>query len=179
MSIKKATFINFVSKYSTIFIQLILNSILARLLTPDDYGIVAVVTVFTGFFTLIADMGIGPAIIQNKSLNDRDIISIFNFTVLTGIVVSMVFGLLSYPLSLFYNDNVYLPLGVLMSFSILFSVLNIVPNALLLKEKKFKLVGIRTVIITVICGMITVILAYFNFKYYAVVINSILIGLLT
>ncbi|MTM62416.1 oligosaccharide flippase family protein, partial [Turicibacter sanguinis] len=83
ISIKKATFINFVSKYSTIFIQLILNSILARLLTPDDYGIVAVVTVFTGFFTLIADMGIGPAIIQNKSLNDRDIISIFNFTVLT------------------------------------------------------------------------------------------------
>lgn len=179
ISIKKATFINFVSKYSTIFIQLILNSILARLLTPDDYGIIAVVTVFTGFFTLIADMGIRPAIIQNKSLNDRDIISIFNFTVLTGIVVSMFFGLLSYPLSLFYNNNRYLPLGFLMSFSILFSVLNIVPNALLLKEKKFKLVGIRTVVITGICGIITIILAYFKFKYYAILINSILIALFT
>lgn len=50
ITIRYATFINFISKYSTTFIQIILNSILARLLTPDDYGIVAVVTVFTGFF---------------------------------------------------------------------------------------------------------------------------------
>lgn len=135
ITIRYATFINFISKYSTTFIQIILNSILARLLTPDDYGIVAVVTVFTGFFTLIADMGVGPAIIQDKSLNDEDITSIFNFTVLSGIGVTILFALLSYPLSLFYNDSVYIPLVILMSFSILFNVLNIVPNAVLLKEK--------------------------------------------
>lgn len=179
VTIRHATFINFISKYSTIFIQIILNSILARLLTPDDYGIVAVVTVFTGFFTLIADMGIGPAIIQDKSLNDEDVTSIFNFTVLSGIGVTILFAVFSYPLSLFYNDSVYIPLGIMMSFSILFSVLNIVPNALLLKEKKFKLVGIRTIVITLISGIITIILAYLKFKYFAIVINSILIAFLT
>lgn len=179
VTIKQATIINFISKYSNIFIQIILNSILARLLTPDDYGIVAVITVFTGFFTLLADMGVGPAIIQNKLLSDDDVTSIFNFTVLSAIGVTILFAIFSYPISLFYNNDIYIPLGILLSFSILFNVLNIVPNAILLKEKKFKLVGFRTVIITLICGVVTIILAYLKFKYYAIVLNSILIALLT
>ena len=179
ISVKEATIINFISKYSNVIIQLLLNAILARLLTPDDYGIVAVITVFTGFFTLIADMGVGPAIIQNKTLNNDDVSSIFNFTVISGIVVTIIFCSLSYPISLFYRDDIYISLVILMSLGILFNVLNIVPNALLMKEKKFRLVAIRTVSITVICGIVTIILAYLGLKYYAIVINSILIGLFT
>lgn len=179
ISIKKATLINFITKYSNVLIQILINSILARLLTPDDYGIVAIVTVFTGFFTLIADMGIGPAIIQDKSLNDKDISSIFNLTILTAIGISLLFILFSYPLSWFYQDNAYISIGLLLSISILFNVLNIVPNALLLKEKKFKLIGLRTICVSIISGLITIILAYFKFKYYAIVINSILIAFFT
>lgn len=179
MSIKKATIINFISRYSTIFIQLIINSILARLLTPDDYGIVAVITVFTGFFTLIADMGIGAAIIQNKELDSDEISSIFNFTVITAIIISIIFCFLSYPISRFYNNSIYIPLGVMLSFSIFFNVVNIVPNSLLLKNKEFKFIGIRTVVITIVSGIITIIFAFLNFKYYTIVLNSILMGLLT
>ncbi|NCE77817.1 lipopolysaccharide biosynthesis protein [Turicibacter sp. TS3] len=179
ISIKKATVINFVSRYSNVFIQLLINSVLARLLTPDDYGVVTVITVFTGFFTLIADMGIGPAIIQDKSLKKEDISSIFNFTVITGIGISVMFLIFSYPLSWFYNNHIYISLGAILSLSILFNVLNIVPNALLLKEKKFKLIGVRTVCVSLVSGLITIILAYFHFKYYAIVINSILIAFFT
>lgn len=179
MSIKKAAITNFITRYSIIIIQLILNSILARLLTPDDYGIVAVVTVFTTFFTLIADMGIGPAIIQNKNLNDEDISSIFNFTIISGLLFFILFCFFSYPIALFYKNKVYIPLGILISVSILFNVVNIVPNAILLKEKKFKLIGIRTITITIICGIVTIVLAYLGFKYYAIVLNSILIAIMT
>ncbi len=49
ISIKKAALINFIAKYSNILIQLLVNCILARILTPDDYGIVAVITVFISF----------------------------------------------------------------------------------------------------------------------------------
>lgn len=65
---KKAVTINFISKYSIVIIQLILNSILARLLTPDDYGIVSIITVFISFFTIIANMGMRHTVIQNKEL---------------------------------------------------------------------------------------------------------------
>ena len=89
ITIKKAVFINFISKYSTVFITLIINSILARLLTPTDYGVVSIITVFTGFFVMIANIGIGPAIIQNKELSKDDISNIFIFTIFIGIVISL------------------------------------------------------------------------------------------
>lgn len=108
INIKKATIINFFSKYSNIFIQLLLNSILARLLTPDDYGIVAIITVFISFFTVIADMGIGPAIIQHKDLSKKQISDIFIFTVFVGLLVSIGFILFSYPLAMFYDNRVYI-----------------------------------------------------------------------
>ena len=179
INIKKATIINFFSKYSNIFIQLLLNSILARLLTPDDYGIVAIITVFISFFTVIADMGIGPAIIQHKDLSKKQISDIFIFTVFVGLLVSIGFILFSYPLAMFYDNRVYIPLGIILSIGIFFNVINMVPNALLLKDKQFKALGIRTVVITIVGGIITIILAIKGAKYYALVVNSVFVGFLT
>ena len=54
------------AKYSGIFISLIVAGVLARLLSPEDFGIVAIATVIIAFFNLFTDVGISPAIIQNK-----------------------------------------------------------------------------------------------------------------
>lgn len=179
VSIKKATMINFISKYSNIFIQLIINSVLARLLTPDDFGVVAIITVFISFFTIIADMGIGPAIIQHKELTKKQISDIFIFTIFTAIAIAIGFVIFSFPLSIFYNNKVYIPLGSILSIGIFFNVLNIVPNAILLKEKQFKALGIRNVLISTVCGIITIILSINGAKYYALVVNSVLVALFT
>ena len=80
VSLKKATIINASSKYTTVILGLLFSAVLSRLLSPEDYGIVAVVTVFTNFFSLFADMGIGTAVIQNKKLSDDDENRIFTFT---------------------------------------------------------------------------------------------------
>ena len=56
------------AKYSGVLISLVVAGILARLLSPDDFGIVAVATVIIAFFNLLTDMGVSPAIIQHKSL---------------------------------------------------------------------------------------------------------------
>lgn len=179
ISIKKATMINFITKYSNIFVQLFINSILARLLTPNDYGIVAIISVFISFFTIISDLGVGPAIIQYKDLKAREISDIFIFTLIVGTISSIGFVIFSYPLSVFYNNDVYISLGLILAISIFFNILNIVPNALLLKNKQFKTLGIRTVAITIIGGIITIILALNGAKYYALVINSVLTAMLT
>ena len=56
------------AKYSGIIISLVVAGILARLLSPDDFGVVAIATVIIAFFNLFTDMGISPAIVQHKSL---------------------------------------------------------------------------------------------------------------
>ncbi len=71
--LKKGIFINFIANYSNIFIQIIITSILARLLTPKEFGVIAIVLVFITFFTMLGDMGLGPAIIQNKDLKQKEI----------------------------------------------------------------------------------------------------------
>ena len=79
------------AKYSGIVISLVIAGILARLLSPDDFGIVAVATVIIAFFSLLTDMGISPAIIQDHSLPEDELSTIFSFTVWTGIGISILF----------------------------------------------------------------------------------------
>ena len=80
MSIKKAAILMGIAKYTNVITTLLFSAILARLLTPSDYGIMAVTTVFTSFFALLTDMGIGTGVIQNKSLTKEEISHIFNIT---------------------------------------------------------------------------------------------------
>ena len=91
ISIKKAALINAVSKYSVVIFSIIFNAILARIVTPDQFGIVAVITVFTNFFGVLADMGIGTAVIQNKELTEYDINHIFTFTIYIGFALGLIF----------------------------------------------------------------------------------------
>lgn len=172
-SLKNAVLVNALGKYLNIIINLFFTAILARLLTPEDYGIVAVVTVFTTFFSLFSDMGFGTAVIQNKELTKDDIRNIYSFTVYVGFVLSVLFVLFSYPLSYFYDNEVYFSLGALLAISLFFRTLNMIPNALLMREKKFVILSIRTIVEVTVGGIITVVLAVAGFKYYALVISSI------
>ena len=62
-----------ISKYSGIIISLVVAGILARLIAPEEFGIVAIATVIIAFFNVFSDLGIAPAIIQNKELSEKDL----------------------------------------------------------------------------------------------------------
>ncbi len=102
-SLTTGVFYTALAKYSGIFISIIIGAILARLLTPDEFGIVALVTVFVSFFNLLSDFGIGPAVIQNQSLTDEDIQSIFSFYILIVIILAVIFFLIAPFIAKFYN----------------------------------------------------------------------------
>ncbi|MBR5362084.1 MAG: oligosaccharide flippase family protein [Oscillospiraceae bacterium] len=135
MDLKKAAFINAVGKYSVVVIQLAVNAILSRILSPEDYGILAVVTVFTTFFSTLSNMGFGTAIIQNKSLNKKDIDHIYSFSLYVAFFLSVVFALFSFVIAWFYKDGIYIPVAMLLSISLFFGTLNMVPSGVLNREK--------------------------------------------
>ena len=173
-SLKKAILITAISKYSAIIINLAFSMILARVLTPEDYGIVAVVTVFTTFFSIFSDMGLGSAVIQNKELTKEDTNNIFSFSVYLGIVLCIVFAIFSYPMSLFYDDIVYFKMGCILAIALLFSTMNMIPNAYLMKEKLFLVAAFRTIVEVSIYGIITLFLAKLGFRYYSIAIASLI-----
>jgi len=179
MNLKKASFINAIGKFSTILLNLVVNAILARILTPDDYGVVAVITVFSTFFATFSDMGFGAAIIQKKDLTQSDINNIFSFTGYVAAILAVLFLLLSYPISLFYKNDAYITLGAMLSISLLFSALNMVPNGIINRDKRFVLIAVRTVVVYLSASAITIGLAYAGLRYYALAIQAILTSLFT
>lgn len=162
-----------VQKYSGLIVQLVVTAILARLLSPEDFGVIAIATVIIAFFVLLTDMGIGPAIIQRKDLTKDDLNSLFSFGIYGGIVLSLLFLGLSYPIAAFYKEVSLVPVCQILSINLLFSAWNIVPNALMMKNKLFKLVAMRTLALQVICGIASVVVAYNNGGLYTLLIAPV------
>ena len=173
-SIKKAVYINATARYSTLFLGLLFSAVLARILTPEDYGIVAVTVVFTTFFSLLSDLGLGAGIIQNKELDQEDIGHIFAFSLRLALVLAGAFALFSIPMSYFYGNPVYVPVGILLAVSLFFNTMNVVPNALLLKQKEFKSVALRIFCACIVSGIAGIVLALIGLKFYALVAQSII-----
>ncbi len=172
-SLKKATFINAFSKYSVVIMNLFFTAILARLLTPDDYGVVAILTVFTNFFVLFTDMGIGTAVIQNKELTKEDENNIFSFSMIFGFFLAVLFSLFSFEIVHLYKNPAYYRLCPILSLSLMFSAFNMVPNALLMKRKLFMLAGLRKVVANIVSYVVAIVMAYLGFSYYAIVFQSV------
>lgn len=171
---KKGILFTAVGKYSNVIIQLLVNAVLSRLLTPEDYGIVAVVNVFLIFFQMLADFGIGPAIIQNKQLTDDDIQDIFSFTVFSSIFLGVAFMLLGYPISLFYENSVYIPVSVVLAICVVFYTLLVVPQAIIQKSKNFKLINQVLIGSNFLSGLISIVAAYFGANYYSLILGNII-----
>lgn len=179
ISIKNAALINAIAKYSNVLFMLIANSILARILSPEDYGILAIITVFVTFFHMLSDIGFGASIIQNKKLTKADINNIFTFTFYLGIVLAILFVLLSFGIANFYNDNVYIPIGCLLAISIFFTTINMIPNSILMRDKKFLIIAIRTIVVYIISYSLTIVLAFIGWKYYSLIAQSISASIIT
>ena len=166
-----------VSKYANVVVQLVINMVLARLLTPKEFGTVAIVTVFSSFFAILADMGVSTAIVQYKNLTKSDYDALFLFSAILGAVLAGVFCLLSLPISYAYVDRDLIPLCCLTSLSVLFNTLNMVPNGILLRERRFKTISVRLVVVSVFAGAVAVALAFLGFGCFALVWNVVLTSL--
>lgn len=160
-------------KYSNLVIQLIVNSVLARLLTPEDYGVIAVVQIFVVFFDQLAEMGFGPAVIQNKTLDKDDIRVIFRFSIIVAVFLGLFFGVLGYPVNIFYNEDVFVPIFLILGLEVFFHGILVVPRSLLLKQKNFKTVNLVEVIAGAISGIVSIGLALLQFNYYALILGRI------
>ena len=78
------TLLTAAGRYGNYLVQLVTTAVLARLLAPDAFGIIAMVTVYTGFATILADSGINAAVIQRRSFNHRELSTTFWFSASIG-----------------------------------------------------------------------------------------------
>ena len=94
-----------VAKYSGIVIQLLISAILARKIAPAAFGTIAVAMVVMYFLDILADIGIGPAVVQYKQLTKAHLNSLFTLTVYLGVFLSVVLYMLSGVIAGYYADT--------------------------------------------------------------------------
>lgn len=162
-----------VQKYSGIVVQLVITGVLARLLSPETFGIVAVATVLIHFFTLFTNMGIGPAIVQHQSLSDEDLCSIFSLSIYGGTVVALLFFALAKPIAAFWQNEQLIGICRILSVQLLFAAWNMVPNALVNKNKRFRFVAERTQAMQIVSGGAAVAAAFGGWGIYALLIPPV------
>ncbi|WP_293589023.1 lipopolysaccharide biosynthesis protein [Prevotella sp.] len=167
------------AKYSVMIINIIVTAILARLLPPEDFGTIALTVVVTSFFDILANAGIGPAIIQNKDINETDLPNLFRFSTYLAFVLVLLFGALIYPISIFYGKVELISILFLVTIQLFFNTLNVVPLALLLKEKKFQIIAKNAVCSACICGFFSVLAAFNDWGIYSLLITPIGVSVIT
>ena len=163
-----------VGKYSGVIVQLIITAVLARLITPEEFGVVAIATVLIAFLTIFSDLGLGAAIIQRQDFGKKEYDSIYSFSIYLGIFLSFVLYLSSHLISSFYGSAPLQNICQILSVTMFFGSANMVPNAIISKQKRFKFIAQRTLFFQVLGGVLAIISAFYGWGCYALLITPIL-----
>lgn len=172
--ITKGIFWIAVAKYSGIAIQLAVTAVLARLITPATFGTVAISMVILNFLNIWTDIGMGPAVVQYKDLTKRHLDSLFTLNIYIGVVLATVLFMSVELISTYYNDKELVNVCRVMAIVLFFNSLNVIPNALMRKDQRFKDIALRTLSIQLLSGCIAIIGAANGWGVYALLVSPIL-----
>jgi O-antigen/teichoic acid export membrane protein len=124
-------------------LRIAVTVVLARLLSPHDYGVAALVLVFATLVEIFGDLALGAAIVQREELDDDDRTTVFWFSVTTGVVFTVLGIAAAHPLASFFGTAAVAPLFSVMSLSFLVTALGSTQAALLLREMDFRSLELR------------------------------------
>jgi O-antigen/teichoic acid export membrane protein len=165
-----------VSTFGRRILALLANIVLARLLAPADFGLVAMAAVVLGFIDIFKDLGTGAALIQRKQVSEELLSSIFWFNVGFGLFATTAAILCAPLIAVFYKEPRVTPILIGMSVSFLLSALTIVHNCLLQRQLAFVTlakVEVASAVVSYVVGIGAALLGYGVWSLvYQVVTNS-------
>ena len=165
----KGTFITVAGQSAKFIIQIASTMILARLLTPADFGLIGMVSVFTGFISLFKDLGLSMATVQRCDINHDQVSTLFWINLALSCVVMFLVASLSPIIAWFYREPRLLGITLALSVTLIFSGLTVQHQALLSRQMLF----IRLIIIDIFSNLIgitvAVSMACMQFKYWSLV----------
>lgn len=148
-------------------ISLIVSVVLARLLDPEHYGIVAIVLVFINILNAFVTGGFGNALIQKKNADDLDFNTICWFSIACAILLYGFLFLCAPLIAAFYNMEQLTMITRVMGFRVVISAFNSVQHAYVQRHMQFKMFFFSTLGGTLISGVVGVLLAYNGFGVWA------------
>ncbi len=152
--------------------------VMARLLNPADFGLVAMVTVFTGFAAMLIDAGLSMATIQRRRITHQQVSNLFWLATATGFGIAAIVAALSPVIAAFYREQRLIPITLALCLSFIFSGLTIQHQALLRRAMRLKAISIIQVAAYFLSYCVGITVAYIYRTYWAIVLVPIVNALI-
>lgn len=169
----QGAFWKFAERIAAQLVSLVVSIVLARLLSPTEYGTISLVMVFITIANVFVNSGFGQALIQKKDADSLDFSSVFYFSLgFTSLIyIILFFG--AVPISEFYDMTILIPVLRVLAISVPIMGINSVQQAYVARKMQFKLFFYATFIGTVISAVVGISLAYSGFGVWALVAQTL------
>lgn len=154
-------------------VSFVVSIVLARLLAPEMYGTIALVTVFTTVLNVFVDSGFGNALIQKKDADDVDFSTVFYFNIVICLLLYAGVFITAPAVAKFYNDMELVPIIRVLSLTLVISGVKNVQQAYVSRTLQFKRFFFSTLGGTIGAAIIGIVMAYLGFGVWALVVQQI------
>lgn len=155
------------------FVSFIVSIVLARILVPEDYGTIALVTVFTAILQVFVDSGLGTALIQKKDADDLDFSSVFYFNLTVCLILYIGMFIAASYIADFYNDATLTPVIRVLSLTIVVSGVKGIQQAYVSRHLLFKRFFYSTIGGTIFSAFLGIGIANAGFGVWALVAQQL------
>ena len=160
---------NFIEKVLIRGVSFFISIILARLLSPSDYGLIGMLAVFVSISNVFIEGGLAKALIQRQDCQDIDFSTAFVANVGMSLVIYLIMFVSAPWIAAFYNEPILIPLTRILSLNFILGSFNIVQRAKLMAQVDFKSLAQINVISTIVSGLVGIAMAYWGTGVWALV----------
>ena len=164
----------FFERIGTQAVSFIVSIILARLIDPEYYGKIALITVFTAILQVFVDSGLGNALIQKKDIDNLDFSTVFFTNILFCLVLYAILFFLAPLIAKFYSDNQFTILVRVLGLTLIISGVKNVLQAYVAKNMIFKKFFFATLFGTVVSAVVGICLAYKGLGVWALIAQQLI-----
>ncbi|MEI8059847.1 MAG: lipopolysaccharide biosynthesis protein [Ferruginibacter sp.] len=169
---------DYIGKFGNYLVIFLISIVLTRLLSPGEFGIMAMVVVVITVAGIFLDMGFNRAIIQQKEISTLQLSTIFYINLAASVILMLVCFFSAGPLAIFYKQPLIKPVFQVISLSFPLNSLDLIPTALIYKNLKLKANSIILLLSSSISGIIGIIMAYKGYGVWSLVMQSLLSSLI-
>lgn len=166
-------------KFGGRVIQVLSTIILARLLFPEDFGVVAMVAIFFSVSNILIDSGFSQALIREDEISEADKSTTFFINLITALILFGILWFSSPFISQFFGEPVLLEMTRFMAFTPIFFSITIIQRALYSQRINFRTQAIVNLIATFLSGASAIILAFYGLGVWALATQYVLMAFVT
>ena len=162
------------SNGGTFVVSMIYNIVMARILLPEDFGVVGLGLIFTQFISVLFSLGFGAAIIQEKNTSDEMLSTVFWINLVIGFCAAIVVFYSSFYINQYFESDHLESVLKVMSVGFIMGSISSVPVSVLSKKLEFKKLGLVVLLSMFVAYSFAIIFAVLGFSYWSIVLGNLI-----